>query len=96
MIENKAQCKIGTLRTDNGGEFTSLIFKDYLCQHGIQHHLIVPGTPQQNGVVEKMNITIMNMVREMLYFKGIKLYFWVEATRTTVYLCNRSPSSTLH
>ena len=53
MIENQAQCKIGTLRTDNGGEFTSLIFKDYLCQHGIQHHLTVPGTPRQNGVVEQ-------------------------------------------
>ena len=46
MIENQAQCKIGTLRIDNGGEFTSLIFKDYLCQRGIQHHLTVLGTPQ--------------------------------------------------
>ena len=36
------------------------------------------------------------MVREMLYFKGIKLYFWAEATRTVVYLRNRSPSSALH
>jgi len=95
MIENQAQCKIGTLWTDNGGEFTSLIFKDYLCQHGIQHHLTILGTPQQNGVIEQMNRTIMNMVREMLYFKGIKLHFWAEATRTTVYLHNRSPSSTL-
>ena len=36
------------------------------------------------------------MVRAMLYFKGIKLYFWAEAARTAVYLCNRSPSSALH
>ena len=38
----------------------------------------------------------MNMVREMLYFKGIKLYFWAEAARTAVYPRNRSPSSALH
>ena len=38
----------------------------------------------------------MNMVRAMLYFKGIKLYFWAEAARTAIYLRNRSPSSALH
>lgn len=43
-----------------------------------------------------MNRTIMNMVRAMLYFKGIKLHFWAKATRIAVYLRNRSPSSTLH
>lgn len=52
MIEKQAQSQIGTLRTDNGGEFTSLVFEDYMHQNGIQHHLTVPGTPQQNGVVE--------------------------------------------
>lgn len=96
MFECQAQSQIGTLQIDNGGEFTSLIFEDYLRQNGVPHHLTIPGTSEQNSVVERMNRTIMNMVRAMLYFKGIKLHFWAEVARTKFYLHNRSPSFSLH
>ena len=52
-IENEAETKIGTLPTDNGGEYTSNDFENYL-QHGIKHQTIVQYNPQQNGVVERM------------------------------------------
>ena len=49
-IENQAQSHIGTLRIDNGKEYTSKDFEHYLCQHGIAHQTSVPYNPQQNGV----------------------------------------------
>ena len=49
-IKNEAQLNIGTLRTDNGGEYTSQDFEKYLQKNGIKHQTIVPYNPQQNGV----------------------------------------------
>ena len=60
--------KIGTLRTDNGKEYTSNAFENYLRQHGIAHQTTVLYNPQQNGVAERMNRTIMNMVLSMMFF----------------------------
>ena len=76
LIEKQPQSKIGTLCTDNGKEYTSNYFEYYLCQHGIAHQTTIPYNPQQNGVVERMNRTIMNMVRSMMFFKNVKLMFW--------------------
>ena len=47
LIEKQAQSKIGTLRTDNGKEYTSIAFEYYLRQHGIAHQTTVPYNPQQ-------------------------------------------------
>ena len=55
----------------------------------------MPSTPQQNGVVERMNHTIMEKVRSMLSNSGLDKHFWAEAIMTTCYLINRSPSTTL-
>ena len=43
------------LRSDNGGEYTSSEFKEFLASEGIEHQLTIPGRPKQNGVVECMN-----------------------------------------
>ena len=67
LIEKQAQSKIGTLCTDNGKEYTSNAFEAYLRQHGIAHQTTVPYNPQQNGVAERMNRTIMNMVRNDVF-----------------------------
>jgi transposase InsO family protein len=95
-IKNETQLNIGTLRSDNGGEYTSKDFEKYLQNNGIKHQTIVPYNPQQNGVAERMNRTLLNMVRSMMFFKNVKLMFWGEAVLCVVYIKNRSPSATLH
>ena len=54
-----------------------------------------PRTPQKNGVVERMNMTIMERARSMRLHVGFHLHMWVEAINTAVYLINRGPSSPL-
>jgi len=77
-IENDAQTHIESIHTDNGKEYTSNEFENYIRQHGIKHQTIVPYNPQQNGVAERMNRTILNMVRSVLFFKNVKIMFWVD------------------
>jgi hypothetical protein len=55
----------------------------------------VPGTSQENGVLERMNITIMERARSMRLHAGLPLQFWAEVVDTAVYLINRGPSSSL-
>ena len=92
LIESEGKEKIGTLRTDNGGEFTSNEFKMYCMDNGIKWHLTNVYTPQKNGVVERMNHTLLRMARSMLTFKKLSPIYWAEAIHTTVYLRNRSPT----
>lgn len=94
LVENEVKEKIGTLTTDNGGEFTSNEFKTYCSENGIRRHLTNVYTPQQNGVVERMNC-MLGMARSMLTFKRLSPTYWAEAIHTTVYLRNRSPTSSL-
>ena len=62
---NAAGRAIGTLRTDNGGEYLSSAFQNYLKEKGIRHELTVPHSPQQNGVSERMNRTLVESARSM-------------------------------
>lgn len=87
--------KIKCLRTDNGLEFCNLQFDNYCKESGIKRHRTCTYTPQQNGVSERMNITIMDKVRCMLAESGLDQSFWAEAASTTVYLINRSPNSSI-
>lgn len=96
MVERKIGKLLKCLRTDNGGEYTSKVFKDYCSKHGIRHEKIVPGTPQHNGVAERMNRTIMEKVRSMIRMAGLSKSFWGEAVRIACYLINRSPSAPLN
>ena len=67
------------LRTDNGLEFLSKDFEKFRKENGIQRHRTVPGNPQQNGVVERMNRTLLEKVRCMLFSSGLPKEFWGEA-----------------
>jgi transposase InsO family protein len=96
LVENEVKENIGTLRTDNGGEFTSNEFKTYFIDNGIRRHLTNVYTPQKNGVVERMNHTLLGMARSMLNFKKLSPTFWAEAIHTTIYLRNRSPIASLN
>lgn len=91
----KTQAQLKALRTDNGGEYISNEFKEYLSSHGISHQLTVAYTPQQNGVAERMNRTVMDLVRSMIHTAGIDKKFWAEALQTAVYVRNRVTSRSL-
>ena len=92
---DSAMMKLKVLRSDNGGEYLSNKFKQYLDDNGIHHELSVTYTPQQNGVAERMNRTLLDLVRSMLYHKGIDKRFWAEALATAVYARNRVTSREL-
>ncbi|KAG8498673.1 hypothetical protein CXB51_004985 [Gossypium anomalum] len=93
MSENGMTGKqIKYLRTDNGLEFCSDEFNRLCKSEGIVRHLTVRHTPQQNGVAERMNRTIMEKVRCMLSNANLPKSFWAEAASTACFLINRSPS----
>jgi transposase InsO family protein len=91
-VEKETSMNIQGLRTDRGGEFISLEFTDFCRTHGIRRQLTASYTPQQNGVAERKNRTIMNMVRSMLTEKEIPRTFWPEAVNWTIHVLNRSPT----
>nr|CAN76379.1 hypothetical protein VITISV_017862 [Vitis vinifera] len=91
-VEKETSSYIKCLRINRGGEFTSQDFNEFCKENGIKRQLIVAYTPQQNGVAERKNRTIMNMVRSMLSKKKLPKTFWPEAVNWTVYILNRSPT----
>lgn len=91
-VENQTGKKVKCLRSDNGGEYTSKEVERFLNAKGIVHERTVPYTPQQNGVSERMNRTLVESVRSMLCNAQLPKKFWAEATMTAVYLRNRSPT----
>ena len=92
MVEREKGKPLKCLRSNNKGEYTSNEFKSYCSEKGIRHEKTVPGTPQQNGVIEMMNRTIVEKIRCMLRMANLLKSFWGEAVVTACYLINRSPS----
>ena len=95
MAETLFGYKVIKVRTDNGGEYVSKVFDDFLKERGTQDEHTVPYSPQQNGTAERSNRTLMEKVRSMLYHSNLPLRFWAEALATATYVKNRSPTSTL-
>ena len=95
QVENLSGYRVKSLRSDNGTEYSSQAFAEYCKIKGIKREYTIPYTPQQNGVAERANRTIMESVRSMLYHANLPLIFWAEAVSTAVYLKNRSPTSHL-
>ena len=95
MIETQTGRRIKKLRSDNGGEYTSDPFFEVCQNAGIVRHFTVPGTPQQNGVAERMNRTLVEKVRCMLSQSGLSKAFWGEALNYARHLVNRLPTAVL-
>nr|GEU35870.1 hypothetical protein [Tanacetum cinerariifolium] len=95
LVENQTGRAVRKLRTDNGLEFCNREFKQLCVESGIARHLTVVGMPQQNGLAERMNRTLMDKVRCLLIQSRLPKTFWVEATCTASYLINRSPSTAI-
>lgn len=95
MAEKQSGRYIKVLRTDGGGEFCSNEMESFCKENGILHEVTAPYTPQHNGVAERRNRTILNMVRGMLKGKKLSHDFWGEAAMTAVYVLNRCPTKSL-
>ncbi|GJZ74725.1 integrase, catalytic region, zinc finger, CCHC-type containing protein [Tanacetum coccineum] len=84
------------IRTDNGTEFVNQVMSKYYEGVGIFHQKSVSRTPQQNGVVERRNHTLVEAARTMLIFLKAPMFLWAEAVATACYTQNRSLIHTRH
>lgn len=91
LVENQTGNKIRTLRTDGGGEYCNNKFGQFLKQYGIEHQKTTPYTPEQNGMAERMNRSLVEKVRCMLFDAHMDIRHWGEAVAAAAYLINRSP-----
>ncbi|KAK1631554.1 hypothetical protein QYE76_005869 [Lolium multiflorum] len=87
---------IKAIRTDNGIEFKNYTMQEFVDDEGIKHEFSAPYTPQQNGVVERKNRTIIEMARTMLSEFNSPHNFWEEAISTAVHYSNRLFLRPLH
>lgn len=95
LVENQTGKRIKIFRSDNGTEYVNNQFLKFFKDCGIQFQTTAPYTPQQNGVAERLNRTIVEKARCMLFQAGLSTGLWAEATFTAVYLKNLSPTKTL-
>ena len=91
-VENQLDKKIKALRSDRGGEYLSNEFDDHLRNCGIVSQLTPPGTPQLNGVAERRNRTLLDMVRSMMSQVELPDSFWGFALLSAALTLNRSPT----
>ena len=92
LAERQTGHKLKILRTDLGGEYCSKQFDLYLSQNGIKHETTGGWTPQFNGIAERMNRTLMTMVRSTLLSANIPHKFWGELVLSAAYILNRCTS----
>src|SRR3954465_6876842 len=91
-VENHRNRKIKFLRSDRGGEYLSYEFSTHMKECGIVSQLTPAGTPQRNGVSERRNPTLLDMVRSMMSLTDFPLSFWGYALETVAFTLNREPS----
>lgn len=95
LVERETGRKLKMMRTDNGGEYINNEWHEYFRKHGIKHQTTNPHTPQQNGVAERLNRTIVERTRACLFAAGLPECFWAEAVQYVVYTKNRCPTFAL-
>lgn len=95
IAETQTGRKIKIVRSDNGKEFVNSKFKQHFAEKGIVHQTTVGYSPQQNGVSERANRTLVEMARCLLESSGLPQSLWGEAINTATYLRNRAPTKVL-
>jgi len=92
-IENVSEIRLKSFQSDNGGEYDSIEFSEFLESRGIYRRSSVPYTAQQMGVAERMNQDLLSKARCMLIQAGLGPEFWGEAVNLACYVRNRCVSS---
>ncbi|KAD4177966.1 hypothetical protein E3N88_26557 [Mikania micrantha] len=88
-VEKQYSLPVKCVRSDNGTEFRNHILDEFYLSKGIKRQYSIPRTPEQNGVVERKNRTLIEAARTMLADSGLPLTFWAEAVNTSCYVHNR-------
>ena len=88
QVENLSSKRIIVLRSDNGGEYTSSGFNEFCREAGIKTEFTVLYNPQQNGVAERKNRTVVEVAKAMIHDQGLSMYLWAEACNTVVCIQN--------
>ncbi|KAI3759689.1 hypothetical protein L6452_07690 [Arctium lappa] len=88
-IENHTNQKVKIIRSDNGTEFKNLDLNTFCEEKGIEKQYSAPRTPQQNGVAERRNRTLIEAARSLLADSKLSITFWAEAVNTACYVQNR-------
>lgn len=95
LSERQTGRKLIKFTLDRGSEFVNTLLGDLLRHLGITLHLTAPHTPEQNGVSERGNRTVVTKARSLMLEAGMPIRFWYEACKTAVFLTNRTVSSSL-
>ena len=88
-VENQVDKKVKVIRCDNGTEFKNRVMDDFCREKGIKREFSVARNPQQNGVAERRNRTLIEDARTMLADSKLPVTFWAEAVNTACYIQNR-------
>jgi hypothetical protein len=91
LVENQCNAKIKNVRSDNGGEYTSKKYLELLAANGIEAHPVPPAAHAQNGRAERVNRTVLNIVRTVLCDTRLPKRFWAEAAAYAAYVRNHIP-----
>ncbi|KAJ9550227.1 hypothetical protein OSB04_014272 [Centaurea solstitialis] len=94
-VQNLLDKRIKFLRSDRGGEYLSDEFDNHLMECGIVSQLTPPYTPQMNGVSERRNRTLLDMVRTMMCHSSLPISFWGHALETAAHILNRAPTKSV-
>ncbi|GJU55568.1 retrovirus-related pol polyprotein from transposon TNT 1-94 [Tanacetum coccineum] len=90
LVQRGLHAQVTTVRTDKGTEFLNKTLHAYFAKEGIRHETSTARTPEQNGIVERRNRTLVEAARTMLSAAKVPLFFWAEAIATTCFTQNRS------
>ncbi|GKB91658.1 DNA helicase [Tanacetum coccineum] len=91
-VENQLDKKIKAIQSNQGGGYLSHEFVNHMKSYGIVSQVTPPYTPQHNGVSERMNQTLLNMVRSMMNLTTLQKYFWVYALESAARILNMVPT----
>lgn len=84
-VEREIDKLLKCLRSNNGGEYSSIDFDDYCSKHDIRHEKTIPYSPELNGVAERMYKTFIERNHSILSSAKLPKWFWGEALKTTCY-----------